>query len=189
MARFGYARVSRDSQDATAQRQALESAGCSVIAEETASGGRWDRPKLHALIEQLSPSDELVVWKLDRLSRSMRDLLLILEKVAAKGAAFRSLTESIETTSPAGIMLLQMLGAFAQFERSMIAERTKAGLRAARKKGLKLGRRLALDDQQRAMIVAQIESGAWTAADAARITKVSPATISRELARRRLMST
>jgi DNA invertase Pin-like site-specific DNA recombinase len=113
-------------------------------------------------------------------------LLLILERVAAKGAAFRSLTESIETTSPAGVMLMQMLGAFAQFERSMIVERSRAGLGAAKSKGLKLGPRCNLDDQQRRMIVVQIESGAWTAADAARITGVSPATISRELARHRM---
>jgi DNA invertase Pin-like site-specific DNA recombinase len=73
MARFGYARVSRDSQDHATQRQALEAAGCTRIAEETASGGRWDRPQLHSLVDQLAPGDELVVWKLDRLSRSLRD--------------------------------------------------------------------------------------------------------------------
>jgi DNA invertase Pin-like site-specific DNA recombinase len=103
MARFGYSRVSRDLKHHAAQRRALEAAGCSTIAEETASGGRWDRPRLHTLIDQLAAGDELVVWKLNCVSRSLRDRLLSPERVAAKGVAFRSLTESIETTSPAGV--------------------------------------------------------------------------------------
>jgi DNA invertase Pin-like site-specific DNA recombinase len=111
--------------------RALKEAGCKKLFEEAASGGRWDRPELHRLLDQLRAGDTLVVWKLDRLSRSLKDLLTILERVDRTGAKFRSLTEAIETSGPAGRMLIQMLGAFAEFEREMIRERTRAGLREA----------------------------------------------------------
>ena len=130
---IGYARVSRaEGQDLTPQVTALEAAGCRRIHEERASGGRWDRPELARLLGRLTVGDVLVVWKLDRLSRSLKDLLLILERISAAGAGFRSLTESIDTTVPAGRMMMQMLGAFAEYEREMVKERTQAGLKAAR---------------------------------------------------------
>ena len=125
---IGYARVSRaEGQDLTPQVSALEAAGCRRIHEERASGGRWDRPELTRLLGRLTAGDVLVVWKLDRLSRSLKDLLLILERISAVGAGFRSLTESIDTTVPAGRMMMQMLGAFAEYEREMVKERTQAG--------------------------------------------------------------
>ncbi|MGH7084569.1 MAG: recombinase family protein [Acetobacteraceae bacterium] len=100
---IGYARVSRaEGQDLTPQISALEAAGCRRIHEERASGGRWDRPELARLLGRLAAGDALVVWKLDRLSRSLKDLLLILERIGAAGAGFRSRTESIDTTVPAG---------------------------------------------------------------------------------------
>ena len=112
---IGSARVSRtEDQDLTPQVDALEAAGCRRIREERASGGRWDRPELTRLLDRLTAADVLVVWKLDRLSRSLKDLLLILERIGAAGAGFRSLTESIDTTVPAGRMMMQMLGAFAE---------------------------------------------------------------------------
>jgi DNA invertase Pin-like site-specific DNA recombinase len=125
---IGYARVSKaDDQDTAAQVAALKAAECPRIFEETASGGRWNRPELHRMIDQLRDGDIVIVWKLDRLSRSLKDLLLILEKIEAQGARFRSLTEAIDTTGPAGRMMMQMLGSFAEFERAMVKERTQAG--------------------------------------------------------------
>ena len=122
---IGYARVSKgDDQSTAAQKRALKEAGCDRLFEEAASGGRWDRPQLHRMLDHLRPNDIVVVWKLDRLSRSLKDLLHILEKLEAAGAGFRSLTESIDTTTPAGRMMMQMVGSFAEFERAMIRERT-----------------------------------------------------------------
>ena len=124
-----------------AQAVALKAAGCERIFREKASGGRWDRPELHRLLDQLRKDDVLVVWKLDRLSRSLRDVLTIMERLGEAGAGFRSLTEAIDTTTPAGRMMMQMVGAFAEFEKSMLKERTKAGLDAAREEGRIGGRR------------------------------------------------
>ncbi|HEY9832330.1 MAG TPA: recombinase family protein [Stenomitos sp.] len=102
---IGYARVSRgDGQDRALQIEALYAAGIGRVLEEKASGGRWDRPQLHRALEQLRSGDVFVVWKLDRLSRSLKDLLTIMEKIDAIGAGFRSLTEAIDTTTPAGGM-------------------------------------------------------------------------------------
>jgi DNA invertase Pin-like site-specific DNA recombinase len=97
---------------------ALKSAGCERIFREKASGGRWDRPELHRLLDQLRKGDVLAVWKLDRLSRSLRDVLTIMEQIANAKAGFKSLSEAIDTTSPAGRMMMQMLGSFAEFERA-----------------------------------------------------------------------
>ena len=105
------------------------------IFEEKASGGRWDRPQLHRMLDHLRPGDVLVVWKLDRLSRSLKDLLHIIDKIDKMGAAFRSLTEAIDTSTSAGRMMMQMIGSFAEFERAMIRERTRAGLERARGEG------------------------------------------------------
>src|SRR5260221_425792 len=110
---IGYVRVSRDAQDSNLQVRALKKAGVKRMFEENASGGRWDRPELQRMLDQLRAGDVVVVWKLDRLSRSLRDLLSIMERIAAVGAGFRSLTETIDTTSSAGRMMMQMVGAFA----------------------------------------------------------------------------
>src|SRR3982751_5607452 len=146
---IGYARVSTDDQDTAVQVAALKKAGCERIYREKASGGRWDRPELHRLLDQLRKGDVLVVWKLDRLSRSLRDVLTIMERLGESGSGFRSLTEAIDTTTPAGRMMMQMVGAFAEFERAMLKERTKAGLDAARQHGRVGGRRKKLDAGQR----------------------------------------
>jgi DNA invertase Pin-like site-specific DNA recombinase len=128
---LGYARVSKaDDQDNAAQVKALRLAGCKRVFEEKASGGRWDRPQLHNVLGQLREGDVLVVWKLDRLSRSLKDLLHIMEQVSDAGAGFRSITEAVDTTTSAGRMVMQMLGSFAEFERSMVRERTRVGLAA-----------------------------------------------------------
>ena len=187
---LGYARVSKsdDSQDTAAQVSALKSAGCKRVFEDKASGGRWDRPELHRLLDQLRAGDTLVVWKLDRLSRSLKDLLHILEKVEAVGARFRSLTEAIDTSGPAGRMLMQMLGSFAEFERAMVRERTRAGLRAAAARGRKWGRQPKLTPEQKAEILDGLGSGRRSAADLARLFRVHRATISRLAAQKRVTS-
>lgn len=176
---IGYARVSKaDDQDTRPQIDALKAAGCKRVYEEKASGGRWGRPELQRLLGELDAEDVLVVWKLDRLTRSLKDILLILEKIDAAGAGFRSLTEAIDTTTPAGRMMMQMLGSFAEFERAMVRERTRAGLQAARERGRIGGRRPKLTSDQRAEIVGMLNDGR-NAAEIARIFRVHRATIGR----------
>ena len=178
---IGYARVSTQDQDNAAQIAALKSAGCELIFQEKATGGRWERPELHRLLGQLRKGDVLVVWKLDRLSRSLKDVLTLMEKVQHAGAGFQSLTEAIDTTSPGGRMMMQIVGAFAEFERAMLRERTRNGLDAARKEGRIGGRRPKLKTHQRQEIMHLVSSGQKTAADAARLFNVHPATVSRLL--------
>jgi len=101
--------------------QTLKVAGCDRIYEEKASGGRWDRPEFHRALAQLREGDVLAVWKLERLSRSLKDLIAILEKIEQNRAGFRSLTEAVDTTTPAGRMLTQMLGGFAEFRSSSMS--------------------------------------------------------------------
>jgi DNA invertase Pin-like site-specific DNA recombinase len=180
---IGYARVSTDDQDTAAQVAALKAGGCERIYREKASGGRWDRPELHRLLDQMRKGDVLVVWKLDRLSRSLRDVLTIMERLRDSEAGFRSLTEAIDTTTAAGRMMMQMVGVFAEFERAMLKERTKAGLDAAREEGRIGGRRPKLSERQQAEVRKMVAKGDKTAADAARLFKVHPATVSRLLAR------
>lgn len=183
---LGYARVSKgDDQSNAAQLTALKRAGCARLFEEAASGGRWDRPVLQELMRQLRPGDVVVVWKLDRLSRSLKDMLHLMERIEAAGAGFRSLTEAIDTTTPAGRMMMQMVGAFAEFERAMIRERTSAGLAQARTEGRIGGRRRKIGDKQRAEIAESVLSGRKTAAEMARIYNVSQPTVSRIVSERR----
>lgn len=187
---LGYARVSKgDDQSNAAQLTALKRAGCARLFEEAASGGRWDRPVLQELMRQLRPGDVVVVWKLDRLSRSLKDMLHLMERIEAAGAGFRSLTEAIDTTTPAGRMMMQMVGAFAEFERAMIRERTSAGLAQARTEGRIGGRRRKIGDKQRAEIAESVLSGRKTAAEMARIYNVSQPTVSRIVSERRTAAT
>ena len=184
---FGYCRVSKgEDQNLKLQHQALRAAVVDKIFDEVASGGRWDRPALHKMIEQLRVGDVVVVWKLDRLSRSLKDLLVIMEHIHKAGAGFKSLTEAIDTTTPAGRMMMQMVGAFAEFEREMIRERTKAGLEAARREGRVGGRKPKLRDDQCQDIIESVLSERKTAAQMARLYGVSEATISRVLTKHRL---
>ncbi|MGD9819061.1 MAG: recombinase family protein [Desulfomonilaceae bacterium] len=182
---IGYARVSTQDQETAAQIAALEQAGCERIFQEKASGGRWDRPELHRLMEHLRKEDVLVVWKLDRLSRSLKDVLALMEKINLAGAGFRSLTESIDTTTPAGRMMMQIVATFAEFERAMLRERTRKGLEQARSQGRIGGRRPKLNLHQQNEIIALVQNGQKTAADAARLFNVHPATVSRLLRKAR----
>ncbi len=183
--RIGYARVSTRDQDTAAQLGALKAACCELIFQEKASGGRWERPELHRLLGQLHEGDVVVVWKLEHLSRSLRDVLTLMEKIQHAGAGFQSVTEAIDTTSSAGRMMMQMVGAFAEFERAMLRERTKDGLETARKDGRIGGRRAKLKAPQEQEIMKLVRTGQKTAADAARLFNVHPATVSRLLARNR----
>ena len=161
------------------QRKALKAAGCKRVYEEKASGGRWDRPELHRMLDHLRDGDVVVVWKLDRLSRSLKDLLANVDRIDRLGAGFRSLTEHIDTTIPAGRMMMQMVGAFAEFERAMIRERTSAGLAAARAEGRIDGRHRKLDDVKRREVAESVLSGRKTGAQMARLYNVSQPTVSR----------
>ena len=184
--KLGYARVSTETQDNAAQLAALKKAGCRRVFEEKASGGRWERPELQRVIEQIREGDVLIVWKLDRLSRSLKDVLNLMERIDQAGAGFQSLTEAIDTTSPAGRMMMQIVGAFAEFERAMLRERTRHGLIAARKEGRTGGRKPKLNARQQREILKLVNSGEHTAADAARLFSVHPSTVARLLARSRL---
>jgi DNA invertase Pin-like site-specific DNA recombinase len=186
---LGYARVSKgDEQSNALQTKALGDAGCRRVFEETASGGRWDRPELHRMLDQLREGDVVVVWKLDRLSRSLKDVLHIMEQIGDAGAGFRSITEAIDTTTPAGSMMMQMVGSFAEFERAMIRERTSAGLAAARAEGRIGGRRKKLDSAKRREIAESVIAGRKTGAEMARLYNVSAPTVSRIVAQHRVAS-
>ena len=181
--KLGYARVSTQDQDNQAQIAALQAAGCERIFQEKASGGRWDRPEFQRLLEHLRPDDVVVVYKLDRLSRSLKDLLHTLEKIQLAKASFQSLTEAIDTGTAAGRMMMQIVGSFAEFEREMLRERTKNGLKSARAAGRIGGRRPKLTAAQGKEILAMVSTGQKTAAETARLFNVHPATVSRLLAK------
>jgi len=136
--KLGYARVSTNAQDTALQLQALRDAEVTAFWEEQQSGVKH-RPALEELLSLLSEGDMLVVYKMDRLARSLKDLIRIAERVASVGATMRSLTEPIETTSPAGRMMFQILGAFAEFERNVIRERCMDGRAAAAARGVRFG--------------------------------------------------
>ena len=142
----GYARVSTLDQNPRLQLDALKAAGCKKVFVEKASGAKQDRAQLQAALDYMRPGDTLVVWKLDRLARSMRQLIATVEKLKEREIGFRSLTEAIDTTTAAGELFFHIFGALAQFERSIIRERTNAGLRAALARGRKGGRRPKLQE-------------------------------------------
>jgi len=163
---LGYARVSTTDQDASLQLDALNAAGCYRVWVDTLSGSLEHRPELTKLLDQLRPGDTLVVWRLDRLGRSIRHLIDQLQTLGERGVGFRSLQETIDTTSPGGGLVFHVFAALAEFERDLIRERTHAGLAAARARGRTGGRppRLSADQvrtarrlyEQQDMTVAQI---------------------------------
>src|SRR4030081_383773 len=185
---IGYARVSTEEQSTAAQIEALEKAGCDPVYKEYASGGRWDRPELQHILRHIKKGDVLVVWKLDRLTRSLADLLRILKTLEEAGAGFRSLTETIDTTTPVGRMLMQVLGSFAEFERSMLKERTKLGLARARAEGRIGGNRAKLTPKQQIEALKILASGDRTQSEVAEIFQVHRSTISRLASESRLLS-
>lgn len=156
--RIGYARVSTDDQTLDLQRDALKRAKCRKIYEEKASGKNTDRPELEACLKALRSGDTLVIWRLDRLGRSLVDLIGVTTELHARGVQLESLTEKIDTGSPSGKLVLHVFGALAEFERNLIRERTMAGLRAARARGRNGGRPRKLSTRQCAMIKALVDA-------------------------------
>ena len=182
---IGYARVSTDDQTTSNQIPLLKKAGFEKIYEETASGAKWERVKLQACLNHLRQDDVLVVWKLDRLSRSLKDLLQIMDRVDKAGATFKSLTETVDTTGACGRLMLSMLGAFAAFERDMIWERTKLGLKRAKANGRQLGPAFRLSPAREAEAVRMVTSGEKNQSEVAQLIGVSKATMSRIMDRQR----
>ena len=156
---LGYARVSTGDQNPDLQRTALKQAGCTRLFTDTATGAHVRRPELMKCLKALSAGDTLTVWKLDRLGRSLRDLISLLDDLKARGVAFRSLTEAVDTTTPTGRAMWQMVGILAELERSLIQERTTAGRLAAVARGVKMGRKPKLSMQQVAHARKLIEQG------------------------------
>jgi len=152
MALIGYARVSTADQDTALQTDALQKGGCTRIFEDKVSGAKADRPGLAAALAYLRDGDVLVVWRLDRLGRSLPHLIETIAALETQGIGFRSLTENIDTTTPGGRLIFHVFGALGQFERDLIRERTKAGLSAAAARGRKGGRKpvMTADKLQRA---------------------------------------
>lgn len=185
---IGYARVSSNDQDTAAQLDALRAAGCAAVYEEKASGAKRDRPELARLMAGLQKGDTVIVWKLDRLARSLPDLLNFVRDMEGAGAGFRSLTEAIDTTTAAGRMLMQILGAFAEFERAVLSERTRSGLAAARRAGRIGGKPRALTPEQEAAVIRLVTTKTTTAREAAELHSVHPATVSRVIARHKKKS-
>ena len=176
---LGYARVSTEDQHLEAQIEALKAAGAERIWSEKVSGSKAQRPKLAAMLEQLRDGDVVTVTKYDRLSRSLQDLLTIVEAIREKGAGFRSLAEDIDTTTPAGRLVFHVFASIAQFERERISEGTREGLAAARRRGRIGGRPPALSPERRAEVRRMRDEDGRGIAELARLFKVSPNTIRR----------
>lgn len=147
--KIGYARVSTADQNLDLQRDALQKAGCLHLYEDVASGKNANRVELVHCLKSLRSGDTLVVWRLDRLGRSLSDLVQIIGELESNGIAFISLTEAIDTSTATGKLMLHLIGSFAEFERNLIRERTNAGLKAARARGRVGGRKEKLDEKQK----------------------------------------
>jgi DNA invertase Pin-like site-specific DNA recombinase len=178
---LGYARVSTGDQHPDLQVDALTQAGCYRVFVDRASGARADRPQLDRLLDQLRPGDTLVVWKLDRLGRSLRHLVDTVTGLADRGVGFRSLQEFIDTTTPGGKLVFHVFAALAEFERDLVRERTSAGLAAARARGRVGGRPSVMTPAKLAVARQLYASGAHTVTAIAATLGVSRASIYRHL--------
>ena len=179
---IGYARVSSVEQNLDLQISALREAGCtSIVTDHGLSGSNFQRPGLRKALRQLTRGDMLVVWRLDRLGRSLVDLIQTVNGLAGRGCEFRSLTESIDTASSGGRLLFHVMGAMAEFERTIISERTKAGMKAARVRGSQIGRRPSMSREQIASARQAVELEKHSIADTALKNGVHPKTLARLL--------
>ncbi|MGB3246800.1 MAG: recombinase family protein [Sulfitobacter sp.] len=176
---IGYARVSTNDQNLDGQIDALKAAGVEKIFQEKKTGKSRQRPELEKLLEQLRSGDVIVVTKYDRLARSLRDLIDLVDTIREKDAGFRSLGEDIDTTSPTGRLIFHVFGSIAEFERERIVERTKEGLAAARKRGRVGGRPNVLSKDAQAEIKRMRDEEKLPIAKIARTFKVSRSTIYR----------
>jgi DNA invertase Pin-like site-specific DNA recombinase len=179
--KIGYARVSTTEQHLDVQLSELKKAGCEKIYKEKITGTHQNRPELLLMIDQLRKGDEVIVWKLDRLARSTRDLLEICDRIGAAKASFRSLSESwADTTTAGGKMILTVFAGIAEFERDLIVERTASGRIAAKKRGVKFGRPGKLQPEQLSAIKSLLDQGK-SVKDVADAFKTHPSTIYRNL--------
>lgn len=181
---IGYARVSTTDQDAQLQHDALTAAGCYRIFTDTASGALQSRPELDKLLDQLRPGDTLVVWRLDRLGRSIRHLIDQLSDLQDRGIGFRSLQENIDTTTSGGRLVFHIFASLAEFERDLITERTNAGLAAARARGRTGGRPTLLSGDKLATARKLYDQQDMTVAQIGEVLGVSRTTIYRALRRK-----
>lgn len=182
--RIGYGRVSTDDQNFALQQDALLRAGCSRIFEDHGiSGRRADRPELKKALSVLEPGDVLVVWRLDRLGRSLAHLIDVMSELERRGIGFCSLTEAIDTTTPGGKLIFHIMGALAEFERELISQRTKAGIEAARARGKRPGRPPSLTPEQVAHARVEVAAERSTITALASIYGVTPLTLSRAMHR------
>jgi DNA invertase Pin-like site-specific DNA recombinase len=169
----GYARVSTDDQDLSLQRDALAAVGCERLCTDTMSGTKAERPGLAEALNLCRTGDTLVVWRLDRLGRSLTNLIELMTLLAERGIGFRSLSEQIDTTTSGGKLVFHIFGALAEFERELIRERTRAGLAAARARGRQGGRPKKLDSARKlAMAQALYQDGTHSIADICQILGV-----------------
>jgi DNA invertase Pin-like site-specific DNA recombinase len=180
--KYGYARVSTEDQNPAMQLAALKKAGCKTVFKDEVTGAHVNRPALTRCLKTLKTGDTLIVWKLDRLGRSLRDLIHMLDDFKRRGVKFRSLTEAIDTESPTGRAMWQMIGVLAELERSLIVERTRAGVKAAQRRGVKFGRKTKLTPDRLTHAQKLIDQGK-TPTQAAEIMAVSRATLYRALQR------
>ena len=178
---FGYARVSTSEQNPELQIDALQGAGCDRIFTDHASGAKEHRPELDHMLEMLREGDTVVVWKLDRLGRSVQNLVALVNRFNEQGVQFKSLTEHVDTTTPGGVLVFNVFGAMAQFERDLIRERTNAGLKAARARGRKGGRPPRLTDAQVREVRRKYDGGTMTVGEIAKLMDVGRTTIYRAL--------
>lgn len=180
---IGYARVSTEDQKLDLQKDALLAHGVDpdYLFEEHISGVKSKRPQLEICLKMLRKGDVLCVWRLDRLGRSTVELAIIVKDLNDRGIEFRSLTENLDTTTAGGRLIFHIFAAFAQFERDTISERTKAGLKAARLRGHKGGRKPKLTDKDRTLLFKLLDDPTYTQTDAAKLLGVSRATIHREI--------
>lgn len=177
----GYARVSTQDQDPALQLDALKAAGCEKLFTEKASGAQRERPQLQAALDYMREGDTLVIWKLDRLARSLKQLIETVEGLAAHGIGLRSLTESIDTTTSGGKLIFHIFGALAEFERGVIRERTRAGLDAARARGRTGGRPPSLSPDDLAAAKALLRDPDITVEQVAKRLGVVPSTLYRHI--------
>lgn len=176
---IGYARVSTQDQTLDLQVDALERAGCKRIYKDMISGAKTERPGLHEALEQLRVGDTLVVWRLDRLGRTLKQLIEMINDLNSREVGFRSLQESIDTTTSGGKLVFHIFGALAEFEREVIRERTRAGLQAARARGRRGGRPRALDAKKTALARSLYESRAHSIRDICETLNISRGTLYR----------
>ena len=180
---IGYARVSTQDQHAELQTDALTQAGCEQIFQEKITGKLRERPELTQCLRTLRKCDTLVVWRMDRLARSLKDLVEIIEDLHQREIGFKSLNENIDTTSASGKLIFHIFGALAEFEHTLILERTKAGLAAARARGRKGGRKPAMTVADVRKAAAMLSDPTMTKAEVAQHFKISRTTLNSSLKR------